>query len=140
MKRSGLALVAAAFVGMLFAVFAVAPASASDWLSGPHYNLNILGGPSCGSVPSGAGGGSRHMIFVPLTTVGDPPGGNEPESTTFDATDTSIYLLPDFDQDFEVCQGDACAQAVDCSGAALGFGIKNGAVFQLPCDTISPAG
>jgi hypothetical protein len=73
-------------------------------------------------------------------TKGDLPGGGEPESTTFDATDTSIYLLPDSDQDFDVCQGDACAAAVDCNGNALGLGIKNGAVFQLPCDTIAPNG
>jgi hypothetical protein len=140
MKRSGLALVVGAFLGMLFAVIAVAPASASDWLSGPHYNLNILGGPSCGSVPSGAGGGSRHTIFVPLTTVGDAPGGGEPESTTFDATDTSIFLLPDLDGDFEVCQGDACAAAVDCNGIPLGNGRTVGGVFQLPCDAIAPSG
>ncbi len=117
MKRSGLALVAAAFVGMLFAVFAVAPASAADWPSGPHYNLSILGGPSCGSVPSGAGGGSRHTIFVPLTTIGDSPNGTEPESTSPDATDTSIYLVQG--PTFAVCQGDACTAAVDCSGTAL---------------------
>ena len=135
MKRSGLALVAAAFVGMLFAVFAVAPASASDWPSGPHYNLSILGGKSCGSVPSGAGGGSRHTIFVPLTTIGDSPNGLEPESTSPDATDTSIFLIQG--PTFAVCNGDACTAAVDCSGNPLN---KTGAVFQLPCDVLTATG
>ncbi len=120
---------------MLFAVFAVAPASAADWPSGPHYNLSILGGPSCGSVPSGAGGGSRHTIFVPLTTIGDSPNGTEPESTSPDATDTSIYLVQG--PTFAVCQGDACTAAVDCSGTALN---KTGAVFQLPCNVLTATG
>ncbi len=133
--NKGLGFLAGAFAGMLFAAFAAAPASAADWPSGPHYNLSILGGPSCGSVPSGAGGGSRHTIFVPLTTIGDSPGGTEPESTSPDATDTSIFLIQG--PTFAVCQGDACTTAVNCSGTALN---KTGAVFQLPCDVLSATG
>src|SRR5260370_28080455 len=125
MKKSGLALVAAAFAGMLFAVFAVAPASASDWPNGPHENLNIIGAASCGKIPSGAGGGNRGTIFVPLTTIGDSPSVPESlESTTFDATDTSIFLIQG--PTFAVRNGDACSQAVDCSGIPLGGGPTTG--------------
>jgi len=139
MKKSGVALVAAAFVGMLFAVFAVAPASASDWPNGPHENLNIIGAPSCGKIPSGAGGGNRGTIFVPLTTIGDSPSVPESlESTTFDATDTSIFLIQG--PTFAVCNGDACSQAVDCSGIPLGGARTTGAVFQLPCDVLTATG
>jgi hypothetical protein len=125
---------------MLFVAFAVAPASASDWPNGPHENLNIIGGKSCGSVPSGAGGGNRGTIFVPLNTIGDSPSIPESmESTTFDATkDTSIFLIQG--PNFAVCNGDACTTAVDCSGNTLSGGRTIGAVFQLPCDVLTATG
>lgn len=140
MTSVGLKTKALALATLLFVALAAAPAWASDWPKGPHENLNIIGGPSCGNVPSGAGGGNRGTIFVPLTTNGDSPNTIEPESSTFDATDTSIYLIQG--PAFAVCNGDACTQAVDCSSppAPLGKGTKNGAVFQLPCDVIAPAG
>jgi hypothetical protein len=135
MKRGLGLLTIGGFVGTLSIAFAAASASAADWPSGPHYTLSILGGKACGSVPSGAGGGSRHTIFVPLTTVGDSPNGAEPESLSPDATDTSIYLIQG--PTFAVCNGDACTAAVDCAGNSLG---KTGAVFQLPCDVLSATG
>ena len=128
-------LTAAAVILMVSAATSV---WASDWLSGPHFNLNVIGGPSCGSVPSSAGSGDRHTIFVPLTTMGDLPGNTEPDSKTFDATDTSIYLLPS--SQFGVCSGDACTSALTCSSAPMGNHITDGAVFELPCDTIEPSG
>lgn len=123
-------------IAMVLGAFMAAPVWASNWPSGPHYNLSILGGPSCGAVPSGSGGGGRKTIFVPLVTKGDSPGGGEPESTSPDATDTSIYLIQG--PTFAVCNGDACTQAVDCSGNSLGG--KTGAVFELPCDVLSATG
>jgi hypothetical protein len=131
-------------VFVVAAVFAlstfVAPsAGASDWPSGPHQNLNIIGTNNCGSIPSGAGGGNRGTIFVPLTTIGDSPKTLESlESTTFDATDTSIFLIQG--PTFAVCNGDACSTAVDCTGAPLGGSRTTGAVFQLPCDVLTGTG
>jgi hypothetical protein len=136
MKSIKLGTKALAVATLLFVAFAAAPAWASDWLSGPHTNLNIIGGPSCGSVPSGTGGG---RIFVPLTTTGDSPKIPESsESTTFDATDTSIFLIQG--PTFQVCNADACSTAVDCNGIALGGSRSTGAVFQLPCDVLTATG
>ena len=105
----------------------------------PHQNVNIIGTKSCGSVPSGAGGGNRGTIFVPLTTLGDSPNiAESTESTTFDATDTSIFLIQG--PTFAVCNGDACTTAVDCSGNPLGGARTTGAVFQLPCDVLTATG
>ncbi len=125
-------------VTLLFVAIAAAPAWASDWPSGPHENLNIIGTKNCGSIPSGAGGGNRGTIFVPLVTIGDSPNTPESmESTMFDSTDTSIFLIPG--PTFAVCNGDACTQAVDCGTppAPLGNGRTTGAVFQLPCDVLT---
>ncbi len=123
-------------VTLLFVAIAATPAWASDWLSGPHQNINIIGTKNCGEIPSGAGGGNRATIFVPLTTTGDTPGA-EPETTTFDATDTSIFLIQG--SPIAVCNGDACTQAVNCATppVALGNGRMNGAVLQLPCDNVT---
>jgi len=142
MKRGLGFLTVGAFVAILVAAFAATPVWAGSGLtgsgfpSGPHYNLSILGGPSCGSVPSTAGSGGRHTIFVPLVTKGDPvngPTGGEPDGD--EASGTNIYLLQG--DTFAVCDGDACDEAFDCSGNDLNH---QGAVFQLPCDTIAPAG
>jgi len=77
-------------------------------LSGPHFNLNIIGV----SNPKTQLKLDGHTIFVSLT------GKN------------NIWLTPG---DFQVCDGNAFTQAYDCSGAAITG--KTGAVFQLPCDT-----
>jgi len=127
---------AVALAVFAFTAFAVGSAWASDWLNGPHTNLNIIGGPSCGSVPSGTSGG---RIFVPLTTIGDSPKTPESmESTTFDATDTSIFLIQG--PTFKVCNADACSAAVDCNGTPLGGARTTGAVFELPCDVLTASG
>lgn len=126
-------------VTLLFVVIAAAPAWASDWPSGPHENLNIIGTKNCGSIPSGAGGGNRGTIFVPLVTMNDSPLTPETmESTIFDNTDTSIFLIQG--PTFAVCNGDACSTAVDCMGNTLLNGRKTGAVFQLPCDVLTATG
>ena len=83
-------------------------------LSGPHYNLNIIGVENPKTQP--LTGSNRHTIFVPLVNT--------------KATPTNIWLTPG---PFDVCDGNGFDPAVDCSGALLSG--KNGAVFQLPCDT-----
>ena len=85
-------------------------------LSGPHYNLNIIGVSNPKTQP--LTGSDRHTIFVALgSKEGDPSPSN-------------IWLLPG---PFAVCDGNGFTQAFDCSGAPLAG--KTGAVFQLPCDT-----
>jgi hypothetical protein len=85
-------------------------------LSGPHYNLNIIGVSNPKTQP--LTGSDRHTIFVAL---GSKEGAPSP---------SNIWLLPG---NFAVCDGNAFTQAFDCSGAPLSG--KTGAVFQLPCDT-----
>ena len=85
-------------------------------LSGPHYNLNIIGVSNPKTQP--LTNSDRHTIFVAL---GNKDGAPSP---------SNIYLVPG---PFAVCDGNAFTQAIDCSGAPLTG--KTGAVFQLPCDT-----
>lgn len=80
-------------------------------LSGPHYNVNIIGvdNPKTQLKLDG------HTIFVPL----------------HDRSNIWLTQGP-----FDVCDGNGFDQAYDCSGAPLGN--KIGSVFQLPCDTNVP--
>lgn len=84
-------------------------------LSGPHYNLNIIGveNPKTQLKLDG------HTIFVALNNREGVP--------------SSIWLTQG---PFDVCDGNAFDQAYDCSDAPIGN--KTGAVFQLPCDTNVP--
>ena len=86
-------------------------------LSGPHYNLNIIGveNPKTATLTDS----NRHTIFVPLNNQGGTP--------------TNIWLTPG---PFTVCDGNGFTQAYDCSGAPISG--KSGAVFQLPCNTSIP--
>src|SRR5262245_60547197 len=86
-------------------------------LSGPHYNLNIIGVEK-NKTPD-MRNTDRHTIFVPLN--------NE------EGTSTRVYLVPG--SDFSVCDGNGFDAAVDCAGNAKS---TNGAVFQLPCNTKIP--
>jgi hypothetical protein len=83
-------------------------------LSGPHFNLNIIGV----SNPKTQLKLDGHTIFVALGNKDGAP------------TRSNIWLTPG---DFDVCDGNAFDQAYDCSGAPING--KTGAVFQLPCDT-----
>ncbi|HMF07621.1 MAG TPA: hypothetical protein VKJ00_00720 [Thermoanaerobaculia bacterium] len=83
-------------------------------LSGPHFNVNIIGvdNPKTQLKLDGK------TIFVALgKKVGDPSPSN-------------IWLTPG---PFDVCDGNGFTQAYDCSGNPITG--KTGAVFQLPCDT-----
>jgi hypothetical protein len=87
-------------------------------LSGPHYNLNIIGVEK--DKTTDMQDTSRHTIFVAL---GNSQGG----------VSTNIYLVPG--SDFSVCDGNGFDAAVDCDGNQKS---TNGAVFQLPCNTNIP--
>lgn len=92
-------------------------------MSGPHYNLNIIGVDK-GKKPD-MSGSDRHTIFVALGTAG-----------AADAKRSYIYLVPS--AEFRVCDGNSADEAYDCNGAYL---KPVGAVFALPCNTnISLAG
>lgn len=108
-----------------------------DKLSGPHFNLTILGSKD----PKNAYliGSNRHTIFVPLVTTGDPPfcpPGSTTPCTEPDGVspESAIYLTPG---PFQVCDGNAAFPPIDCNGMSvpIGKGPTDGAVFQLPCDT-----
>jgi hypothetical protein len=105
------------FGGLLLigALLSIQPLMAQNLkLSGPHYNLNIIGveNPKNSSLQDT----SRHTIFVDL-------GKNS-------GVTTNIYLVPG--EDFQVCDGNGFDAAVDCDGnTKSGYG----AVFQLPCNT-----
>ena len=109
-------------LSLLAAVLAVAagfaaPASAAGInLSGPHYNLNIIGVENPKSTPMT--GSERHTIFVAL--------GKQAEVTS------RIYLTPG---PFQVCDGNAFDPAHSCAGDVV---AKQGAVFQLPCNSAVP--
>ena len=98
--------------------FAVSGAAlAGTGLSGPHYNLNIIGVENPKSAKMT--GSNRHTIFVDL--------GKQSQVTS------NIYLTPaPQGEDFAVCDGNAFDEAYDCSGAQI---QNQGAVFQLPCNT-----
>jgi hypothetical protein len=86
-------------------------------LSGPHYNLNIIGVEKAKT--SDMQDSNRRTIFVAL---------GKTQGVT-----TNIYLVPG--SDFKVCDGNGFDAAVDCNGNVKG---GNGAVFQLPCNTNIP--
>jgi len=87
----------------------------NTYLSGPHYNLNIIG------VDEGKTGtmtnSNRHTIFVGLGRKNNP-------------VTSTIWLQPG--NDFRVCDGNGFDAAYDCTGAAF---KPQGATFQLPCNT-----
>ena len=118
MRKFALALVAVAFAAT--PLWAGSGGNGNGFPSGPHYNLNIIGG-TCKDVPTMTGS-NRHTIFVPL--------GSKTNAAT-----SNIYL--EQGPTFQVCDGNACDPAYDCNGASLG---KTGAVFQLPCDLYAPDG
>lgn len=96
-----------------FVVFA-APLHAQK-LSGPHYNLNIVGvdNPKTSTLTDS----NRHVIFVGL-------GGKNNTVTT------NIWLSSGYE--FRVCDGNGLDAAFDCNGA---YFKPAGATFQLPCNT-----
>ena len=103
---------------LVVATALAAPASAVDSkLSGPHYNLNIIG--KTKDKTATMTDSDRHTIFVALNNQSGVP--------------SPIYLMPG---EFKVCDGNAFDAARDCTGNVI---KGTGAVFQLPCNTANPA-
>jgi hypothetical protein len=87
----------------------------STYLSGPHYNLNIIGVDAGKTATMSTS--NRHTIFVGL--------GRKNNTIT-----STIWLQPG--ADFRVCDGNGFDAAHDCSGVPF---KPQGATFQLPCNT-----
>ena len=86
-----------------------------NYLSGPHYNLNIIGvdNPKTSTMTTS----NRHTIFVGLGSKNNP-------------ITTNIWLSPGLE--FRVCDGNGFDPAHDCAGVPF---KPEGATFQLPCNT-----
>lgn len=112
--------------------------------SGAHYNLNIIGVEN--AKKSNLTDSNRRTIFVPL--VSSKTGVNSMDGTAI--VDSKIWLTPG--ADFKVCDGNAFDLAYGCpddgfdpdwngtytndAGELVEMAsTKNGAVFQLPCNT-----
>lgn len=106
------------FVSVLvIALIVSVPLFAQDVkLSGPHYNLNIIGVDK--EKTADMTNSDRHTIFVALGSKGNPVA-------------TNIYLQPGYD--FQVCDGNGFDAAYDCTGNQIKGNL--GATFQLPCNT-----
>ena len=94
--------------------------------SGPHYDLNIIGVTN-GKTPP-LTGSDRHTIFVPL--VSDQ--GGDLDTLASDAAPILLTQGP-----FQVCDGNAFDPAFNCAGVQI---AKLGAVFQLPCNSLTSLG
>jgi len=87
-------------IGMALGIGSAVAQTGNGALSGPHYNLNIIGTEHCPG--DDMVGTQRHVIFVELFG-GDNPNGQSPSSVT---PKNKIYL---FEGDtFEVLDGNAC--------------------------------
>src|SRR5258708_8949296 len=118
MKKPWLVLVAAA-VTLGAAVTSMAQ-TGNGAPNGPHYELGIIGVTDPKTQP--LTGSDRHTIFVGLGV--NKKGGD---------VITNIYLTQG---PFTVCDGNGFTPATACDGTPVA-GAGNGAVFQLPCDTLT---
>ena len=124
MKKVALGILLVATV--LFVLPLAVPAGTGNGApNGPHYDLNIIGvsNPKTADMTNS----NRHTIFVDL--------GKK------DTVTTNIWLTPG---PFQVCDGNGFDQATDCAGNPIQVpgqnGNQPGAVFQLPCDTLTNGG
>jgi hypothetical protein len=120
--------------------------------SGAHYNLNIIG-VSKGKTAKMTGS-NRHTIFVPLKSkksgyYSKPNFDGSGTGVQTAIVDSKIWLVPG--DSFQVCDGNAFDEAYGCDDTYLGdwsttvyddqgnevplVSTRNGAVFQLPCNT-----
>ena len=137
---------AAGLAGLgLLTLGGVADAQVGKGLSGPHYNLNIIGVPKDKSVPDMTGS-NRHTIFVPLESGEDVSRKvkiyfepNLAEPTKFrvsdgNATDDNeaTVLVP-----FEYCDDyvAGCEELLSYNVYAVGLGKPNGgAIVTAECE------
>ena len=111
------------FALLALSAFFVAPLSAQTGNgapNGPHFELGIIGVSDPKTQP--LTGSNRHTIFVGLGV--NKKGGD---------VITNIYLTQG---PFAVCDGNGFDPATACDGSPVP-GAGNGAVFQLPCDTVT---
>jgi len=129
MKRLTLSL--AIILGLTIAVPAFA--QVGQGLSGPHYNLNIIGVPKDKTVPDMTGS-NRHVIFVPLQSGGDVSrqvkiqyiAGDEFRVIDGNATDDNLAII---EVPSEI-GGDLCYDVY-----AAGLGKPNGnAIITAECE------
>src|SRR5437879_3467071 len=116
MKKSWVVLLGAAVT--LGAAVASMAQTGNGAPKGTHYELGIIGVTDPKTQP--LTGSDRHTIFVGL--------GSVKKGVT-----TNIYLTQG---PFAVCDGNGFLPAGDCNGNPVP-GAGNGAVFQLPCDTLT---
>jgi hypothetical protein len=102
-------------IALLVLAAPLAAQNLETYLSGPHYNLNLIGVDEGKTVRMTSS--NRHTIFVGLGRKNNP-------------VTTQIWLQPGMD--FRVCDGNGFDAAYDCSGNAF---KPSGATFQLPCNT-----
>jgi hypothetical protein len=125
-KKSTLLTMKKVFMGTAFlamastSLLAQAQTTGNGAPSGAHYELGIIGVSNPKTAP--LTGGNRHTIFVGL--------GSAKKGVT---VTTNIYLTQGA---FAVCDGNGFLPAVDCNGTPVP-GAGDGAVFQLPCDTVT---
>lgn len=96
------------------------PQSGNGAPNGAHFELGIIGVSNPKTQP--LTGGNRHTIFVGL--------GSSKKGVS---VITPIYLTQGA---FAVCDGNGFDAATDCNGNPVP-GATTGAVFQLPCDTLT---
>ncbi len=133
MKSIGAMLAAAAVVGAFMAT--PANAQVGKGLSGPHWNLNIIGVPKDKSSPMNQGGG--HRIFVPLDS-GEDVGRKvkiyyEPNKDNPDKFNVSDGNATDDNQatiqvPYEYCDDEikGCAELLSFDVYAVGLGRPGG--------------
>src|ERR1043166_3231410 len=94
-----------AAIGMVLGMTSAVAQTGNGALSGPHYNLNIIGTTQCPG--DDLVGTQRHVIFVELYG-GDNPNGQNPADVT---PKNKIYLTEG--DTFEVLDGNACDGRAD---------------------------
>jgi hypothetical protein len=118
MKKILICVAALAMVAVAMPALAGNGGNGNGAPNGAHYNLNIIGSTSKNPPMTGS---NRHTIFVAL--------GDKKNDIS---VSTDIWLTPG---PFEVCDGNGFDLAYDCFGNTI-HSNSNGAVFQLPCNTL----
>lgn len=116
------------------AAYLHATSTGNGGISGPHFDLNLVGVSSKNVKNAYNDNLEGHVIFTAL--ISDQKNG-DPDTL---ATDTDPILLVQ-GPDFEVCQRYAWATPVACPDTTfIGTFPAAGAVFELPCNNLSSLG
>ncbi len=103
-------------IGMALGISSAVAQTGNGALSGPHYNLNIIGTDHCPG--DDLVGTQRHVIFVELFGGEEAPGGKSPSDIT---PQNKIYLTEG--DTFEVLDGNACDGRAEFQLPAGGYWI-----------------